>query len=144
MSTDISFERFQGRLEELQRIKRYIDPVTQIMYYRTTLDMHARRVCAHLDAISPYISKVFGNSVDLRKARVLALVHDDHEIIVGDVQLCHKERMTSEERAELEKREENAAHALQQRWPFSIEGYSYEGLVNSIEARSCPNPNKRH
>lgn len=66
------------------------------MMYRTNLYTHSYRVAAIVHALNPFAEKVFGKAYDERKAEILALVHDDAEIVFGDVQLGNKSRMTAE------------------------------------------------
>ena len=75
----IAFEGFELRTEALEGIKRYIHPGhTDVMYYRTNVGLHARRVLQHLDGITPFVLGAFGERIDMKRARTLALVHDDY------------------------------------------------------------------
>jgi 5'-deoxynucleotidase YfbR-like HD superfamily hydrolase len=123
---NISLSDFIGREDELKKIKRFLKYPT--MFYRTDLVIHTERVLAIAEELLPLAIKTLDN-FDPELVRVLALVHDDAEIVTGDVQLYDKLRMTSEQLAQLDKEEEKALELLAKRFPEKINGYVYKEVL---------------
>ena len=131
----IVFEGFNGRDEALRKIIRYITYTP--MYYRTNDLGHSQRVCWLVEELIPLAEKVYGSNFDGEKARTLARVHDDAEIITGDIQLGNKLLMTAEELAKVKYDEENAIEIISKRFPKSINGYSYRELLLHSLKKDC-------
>ncbi len=94
------------REQKLRSIKRF--SIAEVFLYRSSLWQHSLRVYF----ITRELSKIAGESIpgyDADKAEILALVHDDAEMITGDVQLGHKEAMSD---AELNEVHNNEAKAI--------------------------------
>lgn len=126
----ISFKGFKGRSKLLGDIKRY--SMYEIMFFRTNVDLHTRRVQWIAEELSPFISK--DTKLDIEKLRILCRIHDDIEIITGDIQLGRKiYTMKKKELEIMEKEEENARGILATVWPEEIHRYNYRELLN--EAR---------
>ncbi len=68
--------------------------ITPVMFYRSNNLQHSRRVLWHLEKALPLIHTAYGSRFNTEYARTLALVHDDLEILTGDVQLHDKEKMS--------------------------------------------------
>ncbi len=133
-SPTISFENFTGRKDALQSIKRFA--MYNPMHYRTDLLMHSQRVSWIVTSLLPLVNKVFSD-FDGEKARTLALVHDDAEIITGDIQLYYKLRMTPEELQQYEQNEHKAIEVLSKRYPKTINGYNYQSLLLHALHKDC-------
>lgn len=118
---------FLRRKEDLRSITRY--SLYSVMWYRTNLWTHSRRVSWIVEGLSPFASEVFGSEFNPERAFVLALVHDDAEIIMGDVQAGNKSKMSREELHELEDIERKAAIQLAERYPSHIGSYEYRSLL---------------
>ncbi|KKQ87896.1 MAG: hypothetical protein UT09_C0008G0001, partial [Parcubacteria group bacterium GW2011_GWF2_38_8] len=127
---------FDGREEELGRIKRYIHEKTPVMYYRTTDIIHSRRVLWHLEEALSDIVLIYEKKFDVDFARTLALVHDDVEIITGDVQLRDKEKMTKKELESLAKREREAIPKIVEMYSAIANGYDYEVLLYAAKDKT--------
>lgn len=121
---------FAGRKEALSKIYRY--NLYEVMFYRDSLLSHGRRVFWLVSEILPYAAKSFGEKFDTDKALIMALIHDDPEIITGDIQMGNKDRMSREELEEIEKSEMMAIERLAQRFPVKIGKYVYKELLLSI------------
>lgn len=130
METNLESElsSFPGREAALRKITRY--SIMARMIYRTTLWTHARRVAKIVTAISPLI-KTYYPEFDEVRARAIALVHDDPEMITGDVQAGNKSKMSRDELAELERLERAAVEELSHRFPERLGGYVYRDLLLS-------------
>jgi len=126
----MDFSKFSGRREALEKIKRFCDPVTPVMLYRTTVFSHAQHVEWLVEDIITRAKEVYA-AFDGEFARALALVHDDIEIVIGDVQLNRKELMTQAGYAELVEREGRAGSDLAKRWPHKVNGYCYGELLSA-------------
>lgn len=122
------------REEKLRRIERF--SMFDIFVYRSTLWDHSRRVSAIVEEISPIAQKVLAN-YDPEKARILGLVHDDAEVITGDVQLGHKQAMNSEQLTKTEKSEADAIEQLADIYPLEIGGYNYRELLYHALRKDC-------
>ena len=121
------------RKEKLEKIFRYA--YFEVLFYRSDLWKHSHRVLWLLEEIIPVAQKYI--SFDIEKARTLALVHDDAEMVTGDVQAIVKLRMTPEELEALGKQEEEAIMKLVQSYPKQINGYSYEELLMHAARKDC-------
>lgn len=126
---------FEIRKAELKKIKRYVDSHTQVMYYRSTDWQHSWRVLWHLEEILPRTEIFPGFNIEL--SRRMAIIHDDLEIITGDVQLYRKEQMSDEELRQLKEKEKEAIDQLAKRFPFSIDGYPYRELLEMAHEKNC-------
>lgn len=130
-------ESFRGREEDLRKITRY--SLYSPMWYRTSLWSHSRRSAWIAQVFSPRVQTVF-ESFSGDKAYALALVHDDAEIIMGDIQAGNKSKMSQNELKEIEHREERAIDVVAKRFPASLGVYDYKQLLlemlhkTSIEA----------
>lgn len=128
------FADFSGRDEALREVKRYSNYA--VMLYRSNLYTHAYRTAALVRAINPYAVKVFGWKYDPVKAEVLALVHDDAEIIFGDVVAGHKYNMTKSQLEAVRTAERLAIKTIAKRFPEIIGRYNYEQLLSEAESHS--------
>ncbi|MDP3734209.1 MAG: HD domain-containing protein [Nanoarchaeota archaeon] len=134
----ISFHGFDGRKEELEAIERFksLSP----MHYRTNDYSHSHRVLWLAEDILPYAVTVFPN-LNVEMTRTLSPTHDDPEIIIGDIELDQKLKMSVQELHQLEQDESAAIEILAARFPKMINGFNYRELLyhalrkNSIEAQ---------
>ena len=124
----ITLEGFSGRAKELAAIDRYVHAITPVMFYRTTDLIHAHRVLWHLEDMLPDIVSVFPD-FRIDYARTLAFLHDDVEVLSGDVQLHDKEQMTAQERAALEREEASLIPCMVGRYSPVANGFSYADLL---------------
>ncbi|OHA89707.1 MAG: hypothetical protein A2741_02020 [Candidatus Zambryskibacteria bacterium RIFCSPHIGHO2_01_FULL_43_27] len=121
----------------LKNLYRY--SMFEVMFYRPNLWEHSHRVSWLVEELAPVAQKYF--DIDIEKARVLALVHNDAEMITGDVQAGHKARMTEEKLKVIELAEEKAIEILAEKYPKQVHGYEYRDLLmralkkDSIEAQ---------
>lgn len=132
----IVLEGFEGRTDALRAITRYDDPYYPFMHYRTNDYLHSQRVLFHLEEILPLVEATYGNAFDIPFARTLALVHDDVEIITGDVQLYKKEQMADEERNTLKEKEKQAIPILVERFSSIANGFSYADLLCAAKEKT--------
>lgn len=136
INLDIFPKEREKRLKEIYRYSLF-----ETMIYRSNLWMHEHRVSWIAEVVAGLLKPHL--SLDIEKAKTLALVHDDAEIITGDVQLGHKAQMTKEQLAELDREEERAIETLSAQYPSEINGYSYKTLLlealhkNTAEAQVC-------
>jgi 5'-deoxynucleotidase YfbR-like HD superfamily hydrolase len=132
----ITLDGFDERENALAQIKRYIHEITPIMFYRTNDLIHSRRVLWHLEESISDILFVYGKEFEVGFARTLALVHDDVEIITGDVQLYDKEHMNSAELEKIIQDEKNAIPRLVQMYQAIANGYDYGELLTSAKTKN--------
>ncbi|PIT86651.1 MAG: hypothetical protein COU33_01960, partial [Candidatus Magasanikbacteria bacterium CG10_big_fil_rev_8_21_14_0_10_43_6] len=88
------FEGFEGREENLKKIYRF--SMFEKFTHRNHLWTHEQRVAYIIKDLFPSI-KITLPKADRKKAFTLALVHDDAEVLTGDVQFGHKIHMTQEQ-----------------------------------------------
>ncbi len=124
---DDLFCSFAGRSLALRTVTRY--SIFKVMYYRSNLLTHSKRVLWIIQQILPLIETTFTSSVDTTKLQLLALVHDDPEIITGDFQAGNKAKMSNQELAKIVAIEKRAIEELAVRFPFSLLGYPYKNLL---------------
>jgi hypothetical protein len=127
----IILEGFDGREDELLKIERFRADLTPVMLYRSNDLIHSRRVLEHLDEALLRIVDVYGDDFNVKYARTLALVHDDLEIITGDVQLNDKETMSDAGKAKLKEQEYEGVVELTSRYSEVANGISYGDLLRS-------------
>jgi 5'-deoxynucleotidase YfbR-like HD superfamily hydrolase len=118
-------EREHG-LKALYRYERF-----ELMYYRSNLWMHSWRMLWLVEALAP-LAQEYLKGIDIEKARILALVHDDAEVIFGDIQASARKYMTAEELAKSEQAEVDAIEQLSKTCPKEIHGYNYKELLTSM------------
>lgn len=125
---------FPRREERLRGITRY--SLYNVMFYRTNLWTHSRRVSWIVGELSPLTQEVFGSEFNSERACALALVHDDAEMIMGDVQAGNKAKMSSEELQKLDEIERDAALTLAAQSPSHVGLYEYKELLLDALERS--------
>lgn len=131
-------KNFPAREEKLKSIYRY--SMFEVFFYRSNLWDHAQRVALIVKEIGPLAYQLLPE-FDVEKAFVLALVHDDAEMITGDVQLGHKQRMSAQELQQIDDEEARAIEQLVGQYPQEVADFSYEALLlqalhkDTIEAK---------
>lgn len=130
----IDFSKFKNRAGRLKSIGRY--RAYTVMYYRTNVLFHSQRACWLLEELIPHALKTIPG-FDPEKARILTHIHDDPEMITGDVNLVHKIRFSQEQKNALEKQEEAAIENLIAEFPKKITGYSYGELLWNSHRKDC-------
>jgi 5'-deoxynucleotidase YfbR-like HD superfamily hydrolase len=122
------------REEKLREVERY--SMFDIFFYRPTLWHHVLRVFLIVQELTPLVKNALPHC-DTEKAKVLALVHDDAEILTGDVQLGHKQKMTEEELKAIDDEEAAAIEELAEKFPNEIRGYNYRELLQHALYKDC-------
>lgn len=125
------FERFEGRELALREIKRF--HIHPIMFYRSSLWTHSKHLIWIVKAIAPYTKEVFGESFNQAKAEIMGCIHDDFEIVMGDVQTGQKKKMNTSQLEQLDLQEKKAIEEISRRFPENIGPYNYKDLLNSIQ-----------
>lgn len=131
----IVLQGFDGRESSLGGIKRYVHHITPVMLYRTNDLIHSKRVLWHLEEALPDIVSVYGDQFNVDFARTLALVHDDVEILSGDVQLVEKENMKQEELKALERKEQEFIPTIVSMYNPVANGFSYAELLAAAKEK---------
>lgn len=129
------FKDFPDRETKLRAITRY--SLYPVMFYRTNLWTHSKRVAWITETIAPSAQKVWPN-FDLEKAIIMALCHDDQEIIMGDIQAGNKAKMSAEQLAEVAKIEAEAIDRIAAQFPEKIGNYTYKDLLTEIAEIKTP------
>jgi 5'-deoxynucleotidase YfbR-like HD superfamily hydrolase len=83
------FTDFKNREEDLRKITRYQN--YSVMFYRTNLFTHSKRVAWLVQEMIPFAQATW-QDFNGQKAKFLALVHDDQEIIMGDIPAGNKSK----------------------------------------------------
>jgi 5'-deoxynucleotidase YfbR-like HD superfamily hydrolase len=123
-------DAFVGRDADLRAIERY--NLYKVMYYRTNLEIHSKRVASQVLELSSKLHEIFGNEFLPDRAITTALVHDDAEIVFGDVQAGNKSKMTEAQLAEVVEAEKVAIAKIGERLPKSVGEYVYTDLLQSM------------
>jgi 5'-deoxynucleotidase YfbR-like HD superfamily hydrolase len=124
---ETELDSFSGRGESLQKVTRY--QLYPTMFYRTNLLTHSRRLSWLLRAAKPFFKQAFGDQIDAERAIAIALVHDDHEIILGDVQLANKTRMSPGQKENLYQAEIRAIEKTAAQFPKMLGRFVYQDLL---------------
>ena len=120
-------ELFPGRKAKLQKILRY--HAFDTMFYRTNDWIHSLRVSWLVEDMLPLAKRHF-KRFDAERAMALALVHDDAEILTGDVQAGHKAVMSKRQLEKVHENERRAIAKMKIRYPIKVHGkYSYAALL---------------
>lgn len=123
---------FPGRNEAMRMILRY--SIYKVMYYRTDILTHATRVAFMLAELAPRLQHILGPDFNVERSLVLALVHDDAEIVFGDIQAGNKSKMTDAQLREVADAEEKAIEKIAQQFPKKIGNYNYKELLQDATA----------
>ncbi|MDB4984377.1 MAG: putative oxetanocin-like protein [Patescibacteria group bacterium] len=126
------FREFKGREEGLKKVTRY--SLYPVMFYRTDLWAHT----LHVHWITLQLAKRVKSThpeFNTERAATMALVHDDHELFLGDIQAGLKLRMNKEEKENLKNSEIHAIDQVSDSFPKTVNGYEYRSLL--IEAMNA-------
>ena len=132
----IVLKNLLGREEDLSKIKRYFHENFPVMFYRTNDLIHSRRVLWHLEEAIPNILSVYGTGFETEFARTLALVHDDVEILTGDIQLHEKEKMNKGELELLAKNETESLPRIIEKYGSTANGFDYAELLTAAKEKT--------
>ncbi|MBX4200668.1 HD domain-containing protein [Candidatus Parcubacteria bacterium] len=121
-------------LDEIYRWK-----VCKRFFHRSSVWLHAQRVRLMVDSLSRLAKKCWPDDrdYDAKKASVLALVHDDPEILTGDHQACHKASWSPARKLRVAKEELTAIEELAVAFPGIIAGYDYGELLRCAHRKEC-------
>lgn len=126
--------QFKDREIGLRKVTRY--SLYKAMWYRTDLWTHTRRISWIVEELIPIAQKVFGKDFNPEKAVALALVHDDAEMIFGDIQAGNKAKMSKEELDKLDQLELDSARILSEKYPKMLGNFVYHDLMIEAVNRS--------
>lgn len=126
-----------SRDQDLQCIPRYHRLV--VMFYRTNLYIHKRRLRTILKKVLIPIAKRYYPDLNAKKTELIAEYHDDPELVpfLGDVPLQFKFMMNESELETLREKEIAAAEAIAQIYPRRIGGYICRELLLSAIYKDC-------
>jgi len=131
----LELSAFPGRERDLRSVYRWHNWTP--MYYRPHLFSHGKKIARMILHVAPLLEKKLGSTFDIKRALLLALVHDDPEILTGDYQAGDKDKMTKEQLDAIDAEEREAIKELVQRYPKMVGGYDYEDLQLDVQdARS--------
>ncbi|MDP2683830.1 MAG: HD domain-containing protein [bacterium] len=130
------FKDFTGREQKLRAITRY--SLYSPMFYRTNLYTHSQRVAWITHSLSENIKQAFGNTIDIKKAIIMAMIHDDPEIIMGDYQSGVKLKMSDQELKKIDEIEIKAIQKITSQFPKQIANYNYQELQKEIFQNKSP------
>ena len=127
---------FKNRERDLEGVKRYHK--NKVMFYRTDLRIHTKRVEALVSHLIPAITLLYP-SFDVKKAKLIARYHDDPEMIpeLGDVQLSLKLVMSKKQLSDLEEKELHAIEKISKMYPKKVRGYTYKDLLLHAVHKDC-------
>lgn len=114
------------RKSGLQLIERF--GIFDTMYYRTNDWIHCHRVAWITEELMKVAKKYYKNC-DAEKAILLALVHDDAEVITGDYNASHKVFGSKKFKAKILQEEASAIEKLVKKYPKYVGKYNYRDLL---------------
>ena len=131
MSPNENLEKlYPDRKAKLEKIIRY--HAFDTMFYRSNDWIHSLRVRWIVEDILPLAKKYFKH-IDAERVICLALVHDDAEMITGDVQAGHKAAMSKQALSKVYRDERQAISVLAKKHPIKVGGvYPYGKLLMEI------------
>lgn len=113
------------RENELKKILRYID-YTKSMYYQTNLVIHSHRV----HEITKYLLKYLKHeNLNEQLALNFALIHDDEEILTGDILSYKKDEFTKQQKLDYEKQCQIAKQQIISQYKNEL-NHTYEQTLN--------------
>ncbi len=109
------------------------------MYYRSNLWTHSKRVLWLIQTVLPLIKESLP-FLDEVRLQILAIIHDDAEIITGDILAGIKYQMSANEKNILHTNELKATNELVKRFStsFNIKPYTYHQLLNEVAENATP------
>lgn len=122
------------REERLKKIKRY--RVWGTFFYRSSVWNHTLRLAVMVRHVAPIAGSILF-PFDKKKALAIALVHDDAEMVTGDVTVEERDCMTASQREELDRQELTAIEVLAREYPRKFMGYDYQRLLHSAARHDC-------
>lgn len=122
-------DAFTDRATPLQNIFRF--SMIKPFYYASSVWLHEIRVSLLVVELSK-IAVGLGIVINAEKARLTALVHDDAEIVMGDIQQGHKQYMTSQQLQEVDAQEATAIKKLAASSPLQLGDFIYEELLTDV------------
>ncbi|MFH1236640.1 MAG: YfbR-like 5'-deoxynucleotidase [Parcubacteria group bacterium] len=126
-----TFENFYGRERALRKVTRYY--IYKPMYYRSDLLAHSRHVNWLVEEMTPIAENSFGPVFNVKKTSLMACVHDDFEIVLGDIQAGHKYSMTREQLDDVANRELTAIAETVKRFPKTVGVFDYRDLLHEVQ-----------
>lgn len=126
---------FLNRTEQLRAITRY--SAYPVMFYRQNVLHHVMRVSWLVNELADIAEAVFPG-YDRRRAELMALVHDDAEIIIGDYQASYRTQLTTEELDTQLKEELEGVAEIAKRFPATVDGYPYAALLAAFATVNGP------
>lgn len=119
----------ESRENELKKVLRYGLWESPI-FYKANLWIHTQRVSWIAENIALFLQKSLHIQIDSHLVKNLALVHDDEEIITGDIVGPQKESFSPEEKEKHEELCKNAIPLLEENYGENdFWGFSYESLL---------------
>lgn len=122
---DTQLKSREQELREVYRYGFYDSPI----YYKANLRIHTARISWICRNIGEYLEKLRPNTFDIEKLVALSIVHDDTEIIVGDIVWPVKMAFTHEEKAAYEQRCRDSIDILYKAYWNNFTDYDYRELL---------------
>ena len=120
--------------KDLASVKRYHK--FDVMFYRTNLLIHTKRIRAMIEFFLPFLLEKFP-CLDIQLLFWMIEHHDDLELITGDYPLQLKLLMTPQQRERLKDEEFAALELLSRSYPKKIKGYEYRATMLRIMEKNC-------
>lgn len=101
------------------------------MFYRSNLLIHSQKVLWFTEIIASNAKEVY-QGFDVEKAKIIALVHDDAEMVTGDIMAAEKSAESILQTAKRKQRELEAISVLCKKFPERAGNYSYRELLLEV------------
>ena len=131
--TDIEKKWFKATKKrlELKQILRYDN--YQPMYYRVDVYRHCIRVALLVKELAERVKRVC--PLDKHKVFLMALIHDDPEIIIGDFSAGEKAKMSEGQLRKIKEAEKAAEETLIELFPKKLGKYHYRKLLEEVSEK---------
>ena len=126
-------DKLKSREQELRNEYRY-GFYTCPIFYKAHLWIHSARISWITREIATFLAELCPGKFDIEKVVALSIVHDDTEIIVGDIVGPVKMAFTPEEKAAYEQSCTDAIDVLYQAYGKQFKTYDYRELLQMEDA----------
>lgn len=129
---------WKDRESDLRKVKRFHDPNHrfEVMYYRTNLWVHTKRVEAMHASLIPLLQECY-EGFNPKLALLISRYHDDLELTSFDASLQLKLQMTKEQQDLFYEKELDAINRICKHYPQKVEGYWFKDILLHALNKDC-------
>ncbi len=127
-------KKLLSREEELKKVYRYWS-YTDTMFFRPNLWVHSKRVVLWCEYICDKLIQNWA-TIDRQKVLDLAMIHDDEEIITGDIVAQDKLQFTEEQQKKYDDDCKDAFSILKYNYIDNFDLFDYSEYLNIVENKT--------